>query len=178
MQIIRRWTDEDDEEADAVAEPFPPLPPSPSRSQADKPRSPLPPPPKLSVRARVREARARRRSKRREQLARVKAQSGDDGDDVIDVLWLDEVGMWEDEVEKQASLLQRIKALKAMLGPLQVALLKLVTHVEKIEALLCWEDPWVRYSRAHVPCQGTCCANVHAVVVLTACRPRQLLRWA
>eukprot|EP00750_Incisomonas_marina_P023631 INCI5048.22.p1 GENE.INCI5048.22~~INCI5048.22.p1 ORF type:complete len:630 (-),score=88.21 INCI5048.22:2185-4074(-) len=150
------WTAEDDEEAEAVAEATPAsvLPPPPSKERGGLP-GPPPPLQKPRVGDRLRDFRAKRR-------ARAAAQRSKDSDvasaegtlgagvdqdvPVTDALWLDELGIWRDEVAKQAPLLQRLKMLQSFVGPLQVFLLRVVTAVEKVEALIAWHDPWVRGS--------------------------------
>jgi hypothetical protein len=41
-------------------------------------------------------------------------------------------------------MIQKLRMLQSMLGPLQVFLLKTATFAEKVEFLLTWRDPWVR----------------------------------
>ena len=52
--------------------------------------------------------------------------------------------MWQDEVEKELPLFEKLRRLRAALGPLQAFMLRTVTTVEKIEAIVSWHDPWVR----------------------------------
>lgn len=151
------WTAEDDEEAEAVAEATPAsvLPPPPSKERGPLPGAP-PPLQKPRVVDRLRDFRAKRKAKAAAQSSKASDAAaaataegtlgaGVDQDvPVTDALWLDELGIWQDEVAKEAPLLQRLKMLQSFVGPLQVFLLRVATAAEKVEALIAWHDPWVR----------------------------------
>ena len=56
----------------------------------------------------------------------------------------DERLLWRDQVPKEPGPLEKIRMLRTQLVPLQTILLKLVTLLEKFEAVVIWKDPWVR----------------------------------